>query len=106
MRPRTLRVRLVLAGVLVCAVWAEAGDRNYELVSDAYAGGTASITALLDAQSAALSSSRSAANAINNFLLDLMRVERAMGTFGVLEPPDQREAFLQRLRDLAAPPQH
>jgi len=85
---------------------AEAGDRNYELVSDAYAGGTASITALLDAQSAALSSSRSAANAINNFLLDLMRVERAMGTFGVLEPPDQREAFLQRLRDLAAPPQH
>jgi hypothetical protein len=35
-----------------------------------------------------------------------MRVERAMGTFGVLEAPGQREAFLQRLRDLAAPPQH
>ena len=84
---------------------AEAGDRNYELVSDAYAGGTASITALLDAQSAALSSSRSAANAINNFLLDLMRVERAMGNFGVLEPSEQREAFLQRLRDLVAQPQ-
>ena len=41
---------------------AEAAARNYELVSDAYARGTTSITALLDAQNAAESSAESAAN--------------------------------------------
>ena len=48
-------------------------------MSDAYASGTASITTLLDAQSAALTSAESAANAVHDFLLDLLRVERAMG---------------------------
>jgi outer membrane protein len=79
---------------------AEAAGHNYELVSDAYAGGTASITTLLDAQNAALSSSESAANAVNDFLLDLMKVERAMGAFGVLQPAEQRRAFQERLRGL------
>jgi outer membrane protein TolC len=79
---------------------AEAAARNYELVSDAYARGAASITTLLDAQTAALTSEESAANAVHDFLLDLMRVERAMGTFGILRPAEQRAAFLNRLRSL------
>jgi outer membrane protein len=83
---------------------AEAAGRNYDLVSDAYAGGTVSITTLLDAQSNALTSSESAANAVHDFLLDLMRVERAMGTFGALQQPEQRQAFLQRLRGLTENP--
>jgi outer membrane protein TolC/ABC-type uncharacterized transport system substrate-binding protein len=78
----------------------EAASRNYELVSDAYARGTASITALLDAQNAAESSAESAANAVHDFLLDLMRVERAMGDFGVLRPAEQQQAFLERLHTL------
>jgi outer membrane protein TolC len=78
----------------------EAASRNYELVNDAYARGTASITALLDAQNAAESSAESAANAVHDFLLDLMRVERAMGDFGVLRPADQQQAFLERLHTL------
>jgi outer membrane protein TolC/ABC-type uncharacterized transport system substrate-binding protein len=78
----------------------EAASRNYELVSDAYARGTASITALLDAQNAAESSAESAANAVHDFLLDLMRVERAMGDFGVLRSAEQQQAFLQRLHTL------
>ena len=81
---------------------AEAAGRNYTLVSDAYASGAASITTVLDAQSAALTSSEEAANAIHDFLRDLLKVERAMGTFGVLQPPEQRSAFLERLRSLAA----
>jgi len=83
---------------------AEAAGRNYDLVSDGYAGGTVSITTLLDAQSNALTSSESAANAVHDFLLDLMRVERAMGTFGALQQPEQRQAFLQRLRGLTENP--
>lgn len=76
---------------------AEAASRNYELVSDAYAHGTAGITALIDAQDAAERSAEGAANAVHDFLLDLMRVERAMGDFGVLRPAEQQQAFLQRL---------
>lgn len=76
---------------------ADAAARNYELVSDAYASGAASITTLLDAQSAALTSSQAAANAVHDFLLELIRVERAIGTFGSLQPAVQREEFLQRL---------
>lgn len=82
----------------------EAADRNYELVSDAYSRGAAGITTLLDAQSAAEQSSESAANAVHDFLLDLMRVERAMGDFGTLRPPEDRQAFFERLRALKEKP--
>jgi outer membrane protein TolC len=88
------------AAIALTRVAADAAARNYELVSDAYARGTTSITALLDAQNAAESSAESAANAIHDFLLDLMRVERAMGDFGVLRPAEEQQAFLQRLHTL------
>jgi outer membrane protein len=77
---------------------AEAAARNYELVSDAYANGTVPITTLLDAQSAALTSSQSAANAVHDFMVELLRVERAIGAFGQLQPAPQRQDFLQRLQ--------
>jgi outer membrane protein TolC/ABC-type uncharacterized transport system substrate-binding protein len=83
---------------------ADAAGRNYELISDAYASGTVSITTVLDAQDAALSSAEAAANAVHDFLLDLIRVERAMGTFGALQPTEQRQAFLERLRALKEQP--
>jgi outer membrane protein TolC len=83
---------------------AQAAERNYELVSDAYGRGTASITALIDAQSAALSASEAAANAVHDFLLDLVRVERAMGTYSVLQQPEQRQVFLERLATLKETP--
>ena len=77
---------------------AEAAARNYALVSDAYASGAANITTLLDAQSAALTSSQSASNAVHDFLVELMRVERAIGAFGSLQTPTQRQDFLRRLQ--------
>ena len=78
----------------------DAASRNYELVSDAYARGTASITTLIDAQNAAESSAEASANAVHDFLLDLMRVERAMGDFGALRPAEQQQAFLEQLHNL------
>ncbi len=82
----------------------EAAGRNYELVSDAYARGAASITTLIDAQSAALDAAESAANAVHDFLLDLMRVERAMGSFAVLRSDEDRQAFVDRLNALKEKP--
>ncbi|HET8625011.1 MAG TPA: TolC family protein [Gemmatimonadales bacterium] len=78
----------------------DAAGRNYELVSDAYARGTVSITTLIDAQNAAESSAEAASNAVHDFVLDLMRVERAMGDFGALRPAEQQQAFLERLHTL------
>jgi outer membrane protein TolC len=78
----------------------DAAGRSYELVSDGYARGTASITTLIDAQNAAESSAEAAANAVHDFLLDLMLVERAMGDFGALRPAEQQQAFLERLHTL------
>jgi outer membrane protein TolC len=89
-------------GIALARDAAEAAGQNYALVSDAYASGTVSITTVLDAQNAALTSAESAANAVNDFLIDLMRVERAMGQFGVLQAPEQRQEFLSRLRAAVA----
>jgi len=77
-----------------------AANRNYDLVSDAYGRGAVSITTLIDAQTAAENGAESAANAVHDFLIDLIRVERAMGSFGATQPIEQRRAFLQRLRAL------
>ncbi|HET6837501.1 MAG TPA: TolC family protein [Gemmatimonadales bacterium] len=79
---------------------AEAAGQNYALVSDAYSSGAASITTVLDAQDAALSANEAAANAVHDFLRDLLRVERAMGTFNALQTAEQRQEFVERLRAL------
>ena len=88
------------AAIALTSEAADAAGRNYELVADAYARGTASITALIDAQNAAETSAEAAANAVHDFLLDLMRVERAIGAFGALRPAQEQQAFLERLHTL------
>jgi outer membrane protein TolC len=79
---------------------ADAAGRNYDLVSDAYGRGAVSITSLIDAQTAALNAAQGATNAIHDFLLDLLRLERSVGTFGVLLNAAERQAFLERLQSL------
>jgi outer membrane protein TolC len=74
-----------------------AAERNYALVTDAYASGSANITTLLDAQTQALNSAEAAANAVHDFLLDLLGVERAIGRFGALESKAEQENFQRRL---------
>ncbi len=76
---------------------ATAARRNLDLVTDAYGRGVASVTDLLDAQNAALLADLGAANATYDFLIDLMRTERAAGTFDFFQTADEREAYFQRL---------
>ena len=76
---------------------AEAARNNLDLVSDAYGRGLVSILDLLDAQNAALVADQVAANAVYDFLIDLMIVERAAGEFDLFRTPEQREAFFERL---------
>ncbi len=76
---------------------ADAARKNLELVTDAYTRGAISIINLLDAQQAALASDEAAANAVYDFLIDLMKVERAIGQFSFFRTPEERRAFMQRL---------
>lgn len=92
------------AAIALAREAAEAAGRNYELVTDSYARGTASITTLIDAQNAAQVSAEAAANAVHDFLLDLVRVERAVGAFTALRTAPDQQAFLDRLHALKEQP--
>lgn len=59
----------------------DAARSNLDLVSDSYVLGVKSIIDLLDAQNQALRAELDAANAVYDFLIDLMAVQRSMGTF-------------------------
>jgi outer membrane protein TolC len=76
---------------------AEASRQNLDLVTDSYMRGVVSIIDLLDARNTALLSDEDAENSVYTFLIDLMRVERAVGRFDFFMAPDDREAMFQKL---------
>lgn len=76
---------------------AEAANRNLELVTDAYRQGTVNIITLIDAQNQALQTELNAANAVYEFLLDFVQIERASGRFSFLASKADQEAFVRRL---------
>lgn len=78
---------------------ADAAGKNLGLVTDAYSRGTVNLVTLLDAQQSALESNEAAANAVYDFLTDLMKAQRAIGGFDFLYTPDERDAFYQRLEE-------
>jgi outer membrane protein TolC len=78
---------------------AEASSKNLDLVTDAYGRGAVNIITLLDAQQSALSANEAAANAVYDFLVDLMKVERAVGEFDFFRTPEDRAAYFKRLDD-------
>jgi outer membrane protein TolC/ABC-type uncharacterized transport system substrate-binding protein len=78
---------------------AEASRKNLDLVTDAYGRGAVNIITLLDAQQSALSANEAAANAVYDFLVDLMKVQRAVGEFDFFRTPEDRAAYFKRLDD-------
>lgn len=76
---------------------AVAANKNLELIADAYARGVLSILELLDAQNAALNAELGAANAVYDFFIDLMTVQRATNRFDFFITPEIRDAWYERL---------
>lgn len=76
---------------------AEAGKANFQIVQDAYSQGLVQITSLIDAQNAALQTEISAVNAIYQFVIDFLAVERATGFFYFLATTDEQNAFFDKL---------
>jgi outer membrane protein TolC len=83
---------------------AQAARQNLNLVTDAYTRGAVPIVTLLDAQNNSRVAEQVAANAVYNFLIDLMRVQRAAGRFSLLMAAEEREAWLQELDGLYRAP--
>lgn len=81
---------------------ATAADLNLELVTDAYSRGAVNIITLIDAQNQALVTRLAASNALYDFLLDYLSVERAAAAFGFRLPTEEREDFIRRLVRFAA----
>jgi outer membrane protein TolC len=85
------------AGIEQSLAAAEAADKSLEVVNDAYGRGVVSIIDLLDAQNNALVAELLAANAVYDFLIDLMEVERSIGQFDFFRSEENRQAFYERL---------
>ena len=83
-------------GIALSGDGAVAAHKNLDLVEDAYGRGVVSILDLLDAQNAAFVAEEGAANAVYDFLLQLMEVERSIGKFYFFASEEQREAWFAK----------
>lgn len=84
------------AGIRLAQQAAEAARDNLELVTDSYSRGVLSILDLLDAQNASLVADEAAENAVYDFLISLMEVERSLGRIYFLVGPEERDALFDR----------
>ena len=78
----------------------KAASDNYVLVQDSYSQGVVSVTNLVDAQNAKLQTELGAANASYQFILDFLEVERAMGSYYLLNSEGERTAFFRPLKSV------
>ncbi|MEC3906782.1 TolC family protein [Tamlana sp. 2201CG12-4] len=74
----------------------EAAKESLELVQTSYSNGAVNIIQLLDAQRNFLNAQLSQANAIYNYLLGSMKLERYLGSYFLLNTEAENEAFIQR----------
>ncbi|MCA9402549.1 MAG: TolC family protein [Candidatus Omnitrophica bacterium] len=76
---------------------AAAAGQNLELITDAYARGSVSIIELLDAQNASLVADQVSANAVYDFMIDFMVMQRNMGYYMFMLNEEERREWLERL---------
>ncbi len=76
---------------------AVAARKNLEIITDSYSQGAVGILELLDAQNASLVADLQAANAVTDFMIAFMNVQRAQGRFDFFQTPEEREDWFRRL---------
>jgi outer membrane protein TolC len=81
---------------------AEAARSNLNLVTESYVQGIKSIIDLLDAQNQSLVAERRASNAANDFLVDLIRVQRSIGRYFFFLAEDERNNWFEELQQYFA----
>ncbi len=78
---------------------ARTAQESLELVTEAYGQGLVTVVDLLEAQTNMLLSNRNVTNAIFDYLINLKRVERAVGRFEAFATPEEQINFIQRLEE-------
>ncbi|MEM6784714.1 MAG: TolC family protein [Bacteroidota bacterium] len=78
---------------------ADAARQSLAIVTDSYAAGAVDVTPLLEAQNTLQQAEVGVTNAIYDYLIDVKRVERAVGRIEALATPAERAAFEARIRD-------
>ena len=81
---------------------AAAANSNLTLVADNYTLGLVSLVDLLDAQTDSFNADLGVADAVNDYLLDLMRVERSVGQFMFFVSAEDTEAWIQELLEFSS----
>lgn len=76
----------------------DAAQRNFDLLSDTYNQGQLAITNLLDAQETLLDAREASMNATYSFLIDLMNLQRAAGSFDFFLTSEQRLDVASRMQ--------
>ncbi len=76
---------------------AQAARKNFDIVQDSYSQGLVNVTSLIDAQNASLQASLSAENAVYQFIIDFLEVERSVGSYYFLTEKEDRDQFFERL---------
>ena len=76
---------------------AESAQKNLELVIDQYSRGAVDIIKLLNSQNAALTANLNAANAVYNFIIDIIDIQRAVGQFDYFVYAEERARWYKRL---------
>lgn len=87
------------AGIEQATAAAVAARKNLGLVTESYSQGAVQIVTLIDAQNASLAANEGASDAVYNFLIDLMNVERSIGQFDFLRTPQEQADFMGRLEE-------
>lgn len=101
-RAALLAAQSSFANIKLSERGATASRQNLDLVSDAYRQGTVSIIDLIDAQTQSLQADLSANNALHDFLLNIISLQRATGSFDFLLPPDEQNIRTKALFDFIA----
>ena len=96
-RSAALETSSAYVGIELSRNAAEAALQNLALVQDGYAEGVVDVIVLIDAQNQALVADLIAANAVFDYLVELMGLQRAIGRFDYYRSPEERQEFLSRL---------
>lgn len=83
-------------------VFEETAKEVLELTQTSYENGAVNIIQLLDAQNNYLQAQLASSNAIYNYLLAMLTLERYIGNFFLLESTDERDAFIARFLEFKA----
>ena len=91
-------VQASYAAIDLAARAADAARKNFASIQDGYNGGTVSILGFLDARDAFLDADRAATDAVYDFLIDLMSLQRATGAFDFFLDAESMDAMAERIR--------